>query len=100
MTDPMLKCGKKTETTLHYLLRCSIYSFHRIDLLNDICAIDSSIKNYHEDKLLITLVYESEDFNNDKNYKASKYNIKFLVKADYFNSPLFKTIRFPFLRIK
>ena len=28
--------------------------------------IDSSIKNYPKDKLLSTLLYGSEDFNNDK----------------------------------
>ena len=67
MIDPMCKCGKEPETTLHYLLRCNIHSSHRTELLNDICAINSSISDFPENKLLNTLLYGSEDFNNDAN---------------------------------
>ena len=48
MTDPMCICDKEVETTLHYFLRCNLYSLCRIELLNDIQANDSSIKNYSE----------------------------------------------------
>ena len=34
--DPMYKCGKKAEATLHYLLGCNLYTFYRTGLLNDI----------------------------------------------------------------
>ena len=35
----MCSCGKEPETTLHYFLRCDFYSIHRLELLNDICAL-------------------------------------------------------------
>ena len=40
MIDPMYKCCKEVETTLHYLLRCNLHTFYRTELLNDIYAID------------------------------------------------------------
>ena len=33
--DPMCKCGLETETTLHFLLRCRMYSTIRTELLDD-----------------------------------------------------------------
>ena len=89
MIDPMCKCGKEPETTLHYLLRCTIHSSHRTELLNDICAINSSISDFPENKLLNTLLYGSEDFNNDANQKILKSTIRYLVVSDHFNCPLF-----------
>ena len=35
----MCSCGKEPEITLHYFLRCDFYSIHRLELLNDICAL-------------------------------------------------------------
>ena len=37
--DPMCKCCVKTETTLHFLLRCRLYSNIRTELLDDICIL-------------------------------------------------------------
>ena len=89
MIDPMCKCGKEPETTLHYLLRCNINSSHRTELLNDICAINSSISVFPENKLLNTLLHGSEDFNNDANQKILQSTIRYLVVSDRFNYPLF-----------
>ena len=44
--DPMCKCGLETELTLHFLLRCRLYSTIRIELLDDICAVAPSLTNY------------------------------------------------------
>ena len=89
MIDPMCKSGKEPGTTLHYLLRCNIHSSHRAELLNVICAINSSISDFPENKLLNTLLYGSEDFNNDTNQKILKSTIRYLVVSDRFNCPLF-----------
>ena len=37
---PMSFCGKEPETTLQYLLHCDLYSIYRLELLNDICALN------------------------------------------------------------
>ena len=89
MIDPMCKCGREPETTLHYLLCCNIHSSHRAELLNDICAINSSISDFPENKLLNTLSYGSEDLNNDTNQKNLKSTRRYLVVSDRFNCPLF-----------
>ena len=52
--------------------------------------IDSSIKNYPEDKLFSTVLYGSEDFNNDRIKKNQINHFKYLVRSDRFNRPLFK----------
>ena len=75
MTDPMCICDKEAEATLHYFLRCNLYSFCRTELLNDIQANDSSTKNYSEKKHLNTRLYGSLDFNNDKKNKILKQTI-------------------------
>ena len=44
--DPMCSCGLEPETTHHYLLRCNLYSDFRAELLNYICALNPTLKNY------------------------------------------------------
>ena len=60
--DPMCKCGVEIETTLHFLLRCRLYSNIRTKLLDDIYTIHSSLTNYPDEKLLNILLYGSEYF--------------------------------------
>ena len=64
----MCSCGKETETTLHYLLRCDIYSIYRLELLNGICALNESLKNSLEEKLLKILLHFPDEFWNFKVY--------------------------------
>ena len=63
--NPMCSCGKEPETTLHYLLRCDFYSIYRLELLNDICALNHSLKNISEENLLKVLLYGAEEFNSE-----------------------------------
>ena len=76
----MCSCGKETETTLHYLLRCDIYSIYRLELLNGICALNESLKNSSEEKLLKILLYGAEDFTSQTNSEILKSTIKFIKK--------------------
>ena len=77
MVDPMCKCGIEQEVTLHYILRCSIYSAKRQELLNNVCVLNPSLKNYSNEKLLNILLYESENFNCNMNKDIMKATIKF-----------------------
>ena len=54
--NPMCSCGKEPETTLHCLLWCDFYSIYRLELLNDICALNHSLKNLSEEDLLKVLL--------------------------------------------
>ena len=60
--DPMCSCGLEPEATLHYLLRCNLYSDLRTELLNDICNLNSTLKKLSHEKLLSINLYGSEDF--------------------------------------
>ena len=60
--DPMSKFSLETETTLHFRLNCSLYSTIRTELLDDISAVDSSLTNYPDEKLLNIPLYGSEYF--------------------------------------
>ena len=55
--DPMCRCGLETETTLHFLLRCRLYSTIRTEILGDIYTVASSLTNYTDEKLLNILLY-------------------------------------------
>ena len=57
--DPMCSCGLEPETTLHYLLRCNLYSDLRAELLNDICALNPTLKKL---KSTIKFLKTSERF--------------------------------------
>ena len=85
----MCSCGKKPETTLHYLLRCDLYSIYRVELLNNICALNKSLKNLSEENLLKVLLYGVEEFTSQMNSEVLKCTIKFIKKTDRFSDPLF-----------
>ena len=82
----MCSCSKEAETTLHYLLRCDFYSIYWLELRNDICALNESLKNFSGENLLKVLLYGAEDFMNSEILKCT---IKFIKKTDRFSGPLF-----------
>ena len=73
-------CDKKPETTLHYLLCCDLYSIYQLELLNDICTLNGSLKNSSEEKLLKILFYGAEDFTSQTNSEILKCTITFIKK--------------------
>ena len=85
----MCSCGKEPETTLHYPMRCDFHSIYRLELLNDICALNHSLKNISEENLLKVLLYGAEEFSFKINSEILKCTIKFIQKADRFSGPLF-----------
>ena len=87
--DPMCTCGLEPETTLHYLLRCNLYSTQRLELLNNVCILNPSLKNYSNKKLLNIPLYGSEDLNCNMSKEILKATIKLLEMSKRFNSPLF-----------
>ena len=51
-----MQCGLETETTLHFLLRCRLYSTIRTEPLDDIYNVASCLTNYPDEKLLNILL--------------------------------------------
>ena len=68
----MCSCGKERETTLHYLLPCGLYSIYRQGILNDNCALNGSLENSSDEKLLKILLYGAEDFTSQMNSEILK----------------------------
>ena len=85
----MCSCGKTPEITFHYLLRCDLYPIYRQKLLNDICALNESLKNFSEEYFLKILFYRAEDFTSQMNSEILKCTVKFFEKTDLFSGPLF-----------
>ena len=85
----MCSCGKEPETTLLFLLRYDLYSIYRLERLNDLCAINGSLKDSLEEKLLKILLYGAKDFTSQMNSEILKCTIKFIKKTDRFSGPLF-----------
>ena len=84
----MCSCGLEPETTLHYLLHCNLYSDLRTELLDDICALNPTLKNLSHEKLLNILPYRSENFSFNTNKKIIK-STKFSKTAERFIGLLF-----------
>ena len=87
--NPMCSCGKEPETTLPFLLRYDLYSIYRLERLNDLCAINGSLKDSLEEKLLKILLYGAKDFTSQMNSEILKCTIKFIKETDRFSGPLF-----------
>ena len=90
----MRSCGKEYETTLHYLVRCDIYSIYRLELLNDICALKHSLKKISEENLLTVLLYPAEEFSFKINSEILKWTRKFINKTNIFSGPFFLNFSF------
>ena len=76
---PAVKNPKQLSTIL--------YSIYGLELLNDICALNGSLKNSSEEKLLKTLLYGADDFS-QMNSEILKCTIKFIKETDRFSGPL------------
>ena len=74
----MCSCGKEPKTTLHYLFHCNLYSIYRPELLNDICTLKESLKNFLEENILKILLCRAEDFTSQMNSEILKCTIKLI----------------------
>ena len=96
--DPMCTCGLEPETTLHYLLRCNLYSTQRQELLNNVCFLIPTLKNYSNEKLLNILLFTREEYspNNSRIIRINNatfsgyFFIWILTYSEIFKSEIFK----------
>ena len=70
----MPKFGLETETALHFVLSCRLYSTIRTELLDDISTVGSSLTNYRDEKPLNILFYGSEYFSVKTNRSTLQSN--------------------------
>ena len=87
--NPMRNCGAGTETTIHYLLRCRVYSVQRAELLDGVCKLEFTLQNSSEDHLLTVLLYGSQKYALNVNKENMRLTISFLKASERFVQPLF-----------
>ena len=85
----MCSCSAITETTIHDLLRCRLYSVQRVELINGVCKLDSTLQNFSEDQLLTVLLYVSDKFALNVNKEIIQLTISYLKASKRFVQPLF-----------
>ena len=88
--NPMCKCNASPETTMHYLLRCQLYSVQREELFNSIYKSDSTLQNSSENQLLRVHLYDSERFTLNVNKEIIRLTISYL--KDSLNPFLTKSV--------
>ena len=66
-------------------MQCAFYSIYWLQLLDDICALNESLKCFLNENLLKIFLYGAEDFSTQMNSEILKCTIKFTK----FNDPLF-----------
>ena len=87
---PFCNCGLlESETTNHYLLRCSFFTQHRKLLLDNIVELIGSISNHTDAKLVHLLLYGNECFSVDINLSILKLTVSFIKASERFDMPLF-----------
>ena len=69
------------EACCHYLLHCSNYSTQKLDLLNSIRKIDSSILQRNNINITLTLLSGDNSFDTFKNSVISDTTINFAFKT-------------------
>ena len=61
--DPIVRCGREPETLSHYLLRGNLYPAEKLEVLNNVCDLNPSLKIYSNEKFLNILLHRFEEFN-------------------------------------
>ena len=85
----MSNCGAAIETTIHYLFRCRLYSFQRVELLDGVYKLYSTPQNSSEDQLLTVLLYGSEKYALNVNKEILRLTISYIKATEHFVQPLF-----------
>lgn len=74
--NPVCCCGFETETADHYLLRCKLNSDLKLDLFDDVFAMNQTLENCSDHQLVNVLLYGSENFTFSPNAKYLSRTIK------------------------
>ena len=80
--NPMCNCGAATETAIHYLLHCQLYSVQRVELLRGGYKLDSNFQNSSEDQLLTVLLYGSDKYALNVNKEILRPTISHLKASE------------------
>ena len=86
--NPLCSCMLETESTSHFLLRCSFYSDSRKSLLDNVIEIVGSISNLTNAQIVELLLYGDKKYSVDANTNILKCTISYLKDTGRFDIPL------------
>ena len=88
--NAMCACGSEVETTEHFLLRCHLYSPQRLELLENLEKVNSSLFNLNAKDKVIFLLYVSQSVTSKFfNYEFRKFTVNYIKENRRFDRPLF-----------
>ena len=80
----MCNCSAATETTIHYLLRCRLYSVKRMEFPDGVYKLDPPLQNSSENQLLTVLLYYSEKYALNINKEIIRVTISYIKASERF----------------
>ena len=86
--NPLCDCNSEVETTSHYLLRCHLFSNHRLKLLDNINQLDDTILTLSDKEITQILLYGSPNYSFFLNNNILSLTIEFLKTSKRFEKPL------------
>ena len=87
--NPLCPCNLESETTSHYLLRCTFFTCHRKELFDSLELIDPRLTRFNDEKLVTTLLFGDASYSLENNVSIILASIKFIVATDRFSNSLF-----------
>ena len=86
--NPLCCCSLEVESSKHFLLRCNLYAFLRITLLDKRVALIGPIESFSDDQLTKILLYGDENFDHAINKTILSNIISFLKETERFSASL------------
>ena len=76
--NAMCACGSEIETTEHFLLRCHLYSPHKLELFEKLEKVDSSFLNLNiKDKVSLLLYGSQSATSKSSNHEILKGHLRY-----------------------
>ena len=86
--NPICFFGKDIETTVHYLLRCPIFSDEKSIFISNIRSIYETVLSGSDSRFSDTLLFGISSFNNAKNASVLNTVIDYIPSTQRFDVPL------------
>ena len=87
--NPLCPCNLESETTSHFLLRCTFFICHRKELFDSLELIDPQLTRFNVEKLVTTLLFGDVSYSPENNATIILASIKYILDTNRFSNSLF-----------
>ena len=81
-------CSLKVESVSHFFLHCHYFLNTCSTLLNEFQSIDINLLNQEDDIVVEILLYCSNKFNTNQNFRLLSSSIEYILKSEIFSGSL------------